>query len=40
MQVKWTSPAAQDLEDISVYIQRDNESAAVAVAKARQGGQL
>ena len=34
MQVRWTSPAAQDLEDITLYIQRDRESAARAVAKA------
>jgi len=34
MQVRWTSPAAQDLEEIASYIQRDSESAARAVAKA------
>jgi plasmid stabilization system protein ParE len=34
MQVRWTAPAAQDLEDITLYIQRDSESAAPAVAKA------
>lgn len=33
MQVRWTSPAAQDLEDIALYIQRDSESAAEVVAK-------
>jgi plasmid stabilization system protein ParE len=34
MQVRWTSPAAQDLEDIALYIQRDSESAAEVVANA------
>jgi plasmid stabilization system protein ParE len=34
MQVRWTSPAAQDLEDITLYIERDSESAARSVAKA------
>ena len=34
MQVRWTAPAAQDLEDIPLYIQKDSESAARAVAKA------
>ena len=34
MQVRWTTPAAQDLEQITLYIQRDSESAAQAVAKA------
>jgi len=34
MQVRWTTPAAQDLEDIALYIQKDSESAAQAVAKA------
>jgi addiction module RelE/StbE family toxin len=33
MQVQWTTPAAQDLEEIALYIQRDSESAAEAVAK-------
>ncbi|MGA3343726.1 MAG: type II toxin-antitoxin system RelE/ParE family toxin [Terracidiphilus sp.] len=33
MQVRWTSPAAQDLEEITRYIQRDSESVARAVAK-------
>ncbi|MGA2085818.1 MAG: type II toxin-antitoxin system RelE/ParE family toxin [Terracidiphilus sp.] len=33
MQVRWTTPAAQDLEEITLYIQRDSESAARAVAK-------
>jgi addiction module RelE/StbE family toxin len=34
MQVRWTTPAAQDLEDIALYIQRDSDAAAQAVAKA------
>jgi toxin ParE1/3/4 len=34
MQVRWTPPAAQDLEEIAVYIGRDSESSAFAVAKA------
>lgn len=34
MRVRWTIPAAQDLEEITLYIQRDSESAARAVAKA------
>ncbi len=33
MQVRWTTPAAKDLEEITLYILRDNESAALAVAK-------
>jgi toxin ParE1/3/4 len=33
MQVRWTITAAQDLEEITLYIQRDSESAAQAVAK-------
>jgi len=33
MQVRWTSPAVQDLEEITLYIERDSESAAQAVAK-------
>jgi toxin ParE1/3/4 len=33
MQVRWTTPAAQDLEEITRYIQKDSESAARAVAK-------
>ena len=33
MQVRWTTPAAQDLEEITQYIQRDSESAALTVAK-------
>jgi toxin ParE1/3/4 len=33
MQVRWTAPAAQDLEEITLYIQRENESAASTVAK-------
>jgi toxin ParE1/3/4 len=32
MQVRWTGPAAQDLEEIALHIQRDNESAAQSVA--------
>ena len=34
MQVRWTTPAAQDLEEIALYIQKDSESAAMATAKA------
>jgi toxin ParE1/3/4 len=34
MQVRWTSPAAQDLQQIARYIKKDNPSAARAVAKA------
>jgi toxin ParE1/3/4 len=34
MQVRWTAPAAQDLEDITLFILRNSESAARAVAKA------
>ncbi len=33
MQVRWTTPAAQDLEEITLYIQKDNGTAARAVAK-------
>jgi len=33
MQVRWTTPAAQDLEEVTLYIQRDKESVALAVAK-------
>lgn len=33
MQVRWTTPAAQNLEEITLYIQRDSESAAREVAK-------
>jgi addiction module RelE/StbE family toxin len=33
MQVRWTTPAAQDLEEITLYIQKDSEFAARAVAK-------
>jgi toxin ParE1/3/4 len=33
MQVRWTTPAAQDLEEITLFIQRDSESAAKAVAQ-------
>jgi toxin ParE1/3/4 len=34
MQVRWTIPAAQDLEEITLYIRGDSEAAALAVAKA------
>jgi toxin ParE1/3/4 len=34
MQVRWTTPAAQDLEEITLYIQKDSEAAALAVAQA------
>jgi addiction module RelE/StbE family toxin len=34
MQVRWTTAAAQDLEEIALYIQKDSESAAMATAKA------
>jgi addiction module RelE/StbE family toxin len=34
MQVRWTAPAAQDLQEIARYIRKDNSSAARAVAKA------
>jgi len=34
MQVRWTAPSAQDLREIARYIQKDNPSAARAVAKA------
>jgi toxin ParE1/3/4 len=33
MEVRWTTSAAQDLEEIVLYIQRDSESAAGAVAR-------
>jgi len=33
MQVRWTTPAAQDLEEITLYIKKDSESSARAVAK-------
>ena len=33
MQVRWTTPAAQDLEEITLYIKKDGESTARAVAK-------
>ena len=33
MQVRWTTPAAQDLGEITLYIQKDSESAAQAVAR-------
>jgi addiction module RelE/StbE family toxin len=32
MQVRWTSPAAQDLEEIALYIQRDRRESARTVA--------
>lgn len=34
IQVRWTAPAAQDLQQITRYIRRDNPSAARTVAKA------
>ena len=34
MQVRWTAPAAQDLQEIARYIRKDNPSAARAIAKA------
>ena len=34
MQVRWTAPAAQDLQQIARYIRKDSPSAARAVAKA------
>lgn len=33
MQVRWTSPAAQDMEEIVLYIQRDSAESAKTVAK-------
>jgi toxin ParE1/3/4 len=33
MQVRWTPLAAQDLEEIAVFIGRDSEASALAVAK-------
>jgi toxin ParE1/3/4 len=33
MQVRWTTPATQDLEEITLYIQKDSRDAAEAVAK-------
>jgi addiction module RelE/StbE family toxin len=33
MQVRWTSPVAQDLEDIVLYIRRDSVESAKTVAK-------
>jgi addiction module RelE/StbE family toxin len=33
MQVRWTSPAAQDLEEIALYIQRDSVESAKSVSK-------
>jgi len=33
IQVRWTTPAAQDLEEITLYIRKDSESSALAVAK-------
>jgi toxin ParE1/3/4 len=33
MQVRWTTPAAQNLEEITLYIKRDSEFAAREVAK-------
>lgn len=34
MQVRWTTPAAQDLQEIARFIRKDSPSAARAVAKA------
>ncbi len=34
MQVRWTAPAAQDLQEITRFIRKDNPSAARSVAKA------
>jgi addiction module RelE/StbE family toxin len=34
MQVRWTAPAAQDLQEITRFIRKDSPSAARAVAKA------
>jgi toxin ParE1/3/4 len=34
MQVRWTAPAARDLQEIIRYIRKDNPSAARAIAKA------
>jgi addiction module RelE/StbE family toxin len=34
MQVRWTAPAAQDLQEIARFIRKDSPSAARAVAKA------
>lgn len=34
MQVRWTEPAAQDLEGISEYIRKDRPAAAQTIAKA------
>jgi addiction module RelE/StbE family toxin len=34
IQVRWTAPAAKDLQEITRYIRRDSPSAARAVAKA------
>jgi addiction module RelE/StbE family toxin len=33
IQVRWTEPAAQDLEQISEYIRRDRPDAAIMVAR-------
>jgi addiction module RelE/StbE family toxin len=33
MQVRWTEPAAHDLEEISKFIRNDRPGAAIAVAK-------
>jgi addiction module RelE/StbE family toxin len=33
IQVRWTEPAARDLEQISDYIQKDRPTAATAVAR-------
>ena len=34
MQVRWTAPAAKDLQEIAHFIQKDNSTAARAVATA------
>ncbi|HWD60104.1 MAG TPA: type II toxin-antitoxin system RelE/ParE family toxin [Stellaceae bacterium] len=34
MQVRWTAPAAQDLENIAAYIRRENPRAAGRIARA------
>jgi plasmid stabilization system protein ParE len=33
MRIRWTAPAAQDLYNITRYVQRDNPSAAREVAR-------
>jgi toxin ParE1/3/4 len=34
MEVRWTAPAAQDLEDIAQHIRQDNPAAAERIARA------